>query len=302
MGWFIVGGIVAILGIIMVIASFVVDKNKGSSAEKSKGPVLAGGTIALVVGALITLPSVFFTVDEGESKVMKSFGAVVGSTTTPGIHTKAPWTSTTTYDTKSNQLEYRGDSSITFNDKDNATADLDITIRYSIDPGQVESIYAEYQTQENFINRQLDPDVRSVSRTTPAKYTTAQVYGEMRNQIGIDIQKTLTERWEKAGVRNVEVNVQGVRYSQNIIDANNNLAAERTKVEQAKAETATAGEQAKKKVVEAEAQSKANGLLSKSLTPEILKARQIEALQTAAEKGQLIVDGNGGILLNVDKK
>lgn len=296
MVWFIIGGLIAVIAIITLVIGFT------AKDKEEKNPILVAGVIGLVLGVLVTLPSVFFTVDEGESKVMKSFGAVVGSTTSPGIHTKAPWSSTTTFDTKSNQLEYRGDSSITFNDKDNATAELDITIRYSIDPSQVESIYAEYQTQDNFINRQLDPDVRSVSRTTPAKYTTAQVYGEMRNQIGVDIQKTLTERWEKAGVRNVEVNVQGVRYSQNIIDANNNLAAERTKVEQAKAETTTAGEQAKKKVVEAEAQAKANDLLTKSLTPEVLKAKQIEALQTAAEKGQLIITDGNKTIVDATKK
>lgn len=297
MVWFILGCVVALVGVGSVLYSLAANEN-------SKVPTRLAGIGALVLGIGLMTPAMVFPQNPGEAKVIKNFGgSISGVSTDSGFHMKAPWQDTTTFDTKNNQLEYRGQSEITFNDKDNATGNLDITVRYSLEPTKVADIYTNYQTQENFMTRQLDPDVRSVSRTAPAKYSTAEVFGEKRNQIGADIQKTLAERWEKAGVRNVEVNIQGVRYSDNIVEANNNLAAERTKAQQAKAETVTAEEQAKKKVVEAQAQAKANELLTKSLTPEVLQAKQIEALQIAAEKGQLIItDGKTTPLVDVTKK
>jgi regulator of protease activity HflC (stomatin/prohibitin superfamily) len=69
------------------------------------------------------------------------------------------------------------------------------------------------------------------------------------------------------------------------------------KQQKAQADLRAAETAAQQKVVEAQAESDANGILSASLTPQVLEQRRIDALLKAAESGSLIVDGGGGGIL-----
>jgi regulator of protease activity HflC (stomatin/prohibitin superfamily) len=275
--------------------------------------IVAGA--AAVLALVLTFFSAAYTQDEGEAKALRSFtGELVGSDITPGISFKAPWVSAINFDTRNNIASYIGDgqsdfnggkptgNQITFTDKDSAAGNVDVVVTYSIRPDKIEDIYREYKTQENFRSRLIEQDIRATVRTVPSAYSTVEVLTQ-RSKISDGIQQALAARWERWGVTSVQVALQEIRYPDQITERFNNLTAERTRAEEAKAKTVTAENEAKTALVQAQGEAKANEARSKALTPEVLQQQYIDALKIAAEKGQLIItDGESTPLLNVPTK
>ena len=82
----------------------------------------------------------------------------------PGLHWKAPWVDTVTFDVRNQRAVFvteqsfgEGDNiggapdgpQITVQDAEGVTANIDIAIRYSLDPDSVIDIYSAYYSEEN---------------------------------------------------------------------------------------------------------------------------------------------------------
>ena len=236
--------------------------------------------------------STVYTQDEGEGKAMRSFiGERVDADTSPGLDFKAPWVKAIAIDTRNNIASYVSDGNADFNggrptgnqisfaDRDSAADNIDVVVTYSIQPEKIEDIYREYKPQEKFHSRLIEQDIRAAVRTVAASYSTVEVLTQ-RAEISDSIQNALATRWEKWGVNSVQVVLQEIRYPDAIMERFNNLTAERTRAEEAKAATVTAEGSAKKRIAEAEA----NRLLEKSLTPNVLENRLIEMHKSVGEK------------------
>ncbi|MDR2255938.1 MAG: prohibitin family protein [Arthrobacter sp.] len=283
-------------------------KRAGAEAPARSARWTGVGAGVLAVFGLVMLGTSFlYTQDEGEAKALRSFtGELVGSKVEPGIGIKAPWVETVTFDTRNNVAKFSdADSgttgnSIPFNDKAGTRGSMDVTVTYAVRPDMVEAIYKEYRTQDMFRTRLINQDIAAMVRTVPSRYTTVEVLSK-REEVSANILEALEKRWERWGVTGIQVALQDIRYPEQIMERFENLTAEQTRAEEAKAATVTAEQEAKKKLVEAEGEAKANAARSKALTPEVLQQQYIEALKTAAEKGQLIItDGKTTPMINVD--
>lgn len=266
---------------------------------------------AVLLGAVLFLLSGLYTQDAGEAKVQRSFtGALVGQTTEPGLHFKAPWVQTVTFDIRNQTVSYVGPAEaadtdhsggrrtgpqITFQDREGVTGNLDVVVRYSIKPDAVLDIYREYQTQQNFLSRVITNDVRSVARAIPAKYNTIQVYNE-RERIGAELREALEERWASEGVIVEQVSLQEIRYSDNVRARFDEAQAARIAESRARAEQEVKRVEAESRIIEAQGIADANEILTESLTPEVLTQRYLEAIAS----GTVFVVPEGSTpLLNV---
>lgn len=284
------------LSVVMLLAGIVVSLFVIDNSFRILGLIVS---VAVAVGFF--LPGVIYTQDIGEAKVLKNAsGSVVGSDTTSGFSNKAPWVSTVNYDIRNQQVTFRGDgksagdngAQITIQDKEGVSAEIDINVRYSIDPASVETIHAQYQTQVNFVSRFIENDIRAGVRAIPSKYTTLGLLGD-RTKVESDIRTYLEQRWEKAGVVVESVSLQDIRYPEEVKQRFSDAQNARTDVEKARAKLEETKVSAEQQVVQAEAAAKANNLLNKSLTPEILQYKQLETLEKVGEKGNTIVVPQG---------
>lgn len=266
--------------------------NKGFNLKRALRFVAAG---ILTIALIFTTFASFYTQDPGEAVVQKSItGELVGQTTKPGMHLKAPWVKTVSFDIRNNVITYVGDGSkgdhsggsatgaqITFQDREGVTGNLDIVVRYSINPEAVTDIYAGYQTQENFVNRVITNDVRSVVRNVPSKYTTIEVYNG-REAIGAEILAGLEARWANDGIVVEEVSLQEIRYSDDVKARFDEAQAARIAVTKATAEQETARVNAETEVIKQQGVADANAILTESLTEEVLRQRYIDAIAKAS--------------------
>lgn len=262
------------------------------------GAAVGAGLLAIVLGFGAFFWSATYKQDEGESNVLRSFtGKVTEVDSTPGLSMKAPWVKAIPFDVRNNQINYE---QLTFSDKNGTSGTIDLSLTYSLNPDSVDSIYKEYKKQEKFEAELVAKDVAAVLRSVTPKFSNVEMMTKP-TEVSAAMLAGLEQRWSDWGVTGVQVVLGKPGYPDTITERLENLTAEQTRAEEAKAATVTAEEKAKQKLVEAKAESDANKLLEKSLTNRVLEQRRIDMLKSVGEKGNLIItDGEAQPLLNVD--
>lgn len=296
MGFFVFALLLLVIGLVTTFLGF--RYSRAHRGENDGSPEFSGritgfiGVAVAVLGLALVVPSTFYTQDAGEAKVTVSWtGELIGQTTTPGVHFKAPWVEVRTFDVRNNLVAYVGDGSanyagnattgpqITFQDKEGVTGNMDLTVRYSINGDSVLDIYREYQTQDAFVSKVISETVRSEARKATSTRTTIQVYND-RAGLALDIQKALEGKLSSQGVTVEDVNLQEIRYSSDVVARFDEAQSARIAVDKAKAEQEAATVQAQTKVIAAQGDADANAILTESLTPEVLTQRYIDAMKT----------------------
>lgn len=264
---------------------------------------LVGGLVlaaSLILGGVTWAFNSAYTQDPGEASVLKSFtGQVVGKETTEGLHWKSPWVSRDPYDIRNQQVIFAHSTGaegqgangpqITVQDKEGVSANIDITVRYSVDPDAVIDIYKRYGSQENFVSKFIENDIRAGVRLVPTQYTTLELLTSGRAAAEQGITEYLESRWAKAGVRVETVSLQEIRYSDDVKARFDAAQSARIEVEKAQAELEAAEVSSQQKIVSAEAEAEANRILAESLTDVVLKQRYLDALQQVGKDGNMII-------------
>lgn len=262
-------------------ASFFVPK-ESSDRRSDANPrkitrIVAGGLagVALIFGGIGSL----YTQDVGEAKVLRSVsGEVVGESTEPGFHVKAPWIKAIAWDVRDNVVEYVADGDtnhnggsatgprITVQDGDGVDANIDLTVRYSIAGDKVEELYARFGTQQNLVTKLIEPGIRSAMREIPAQYGSLELLNQ-RADVQANVRDALIAEWEDDGIIVEDVAIQEIVQPENVKAAFARAQEARTAVETEKANLEKARIEAEK-----------NAVATSALTPEILADRYIAAL------------------------
>lgn len=293
------------LGALLVAGFYQFEDKSGKTITRGIGVVAI--LIALVVGA----GSSFYTQDAGEAKVkIDATGNITGQTTETGLHLKFPWESTKTFNIRNQPATFVGNGStdnsgsvpdgaqITVGDSSGVQSNVDITVRYSIDPSAVTKIYTAYSNEESFKASFIKPDVRSVVRDVMGSYTVIEAYATDREAVSAAIEEALTSKWEKSGVRVDSISLQEVRPPETVLTKFADQQAAQTNVDVETANLAAETVKAQQKVVTAQAEADANAILAASLTDPILKQRYLDTLKELAAGGNVIVvpEGFSGIV------
>lgn len=296
--------------IMLAMLFFIHSYNKNPNDD---GPMSYGFcAVPLVIGLITLATGCFYAQDIGEAVVLKNFGgSLAGYTTDAGFHLKAPWQDATSWDIRNRLINFYRDSeyvydngsysgaTVTINDSSGTKADCDVQVIYSINPDAVQQLYAEYGNQEAYVSSYVSNDVRQTVRDCAGQFTTIQLLTD-KDSFAQSIQTTLGERWADSGVVVESVQVQDIRYSDDITNAY--AAAQAAQVEQTAASDRqeTARIEAETKVIESQGTADSNAILNESLTPEVLTQRYYETLQSLGANGNLVVtDGtNAPVVIN----
>jgi len=289
---------------------------RGTNVNISRAARWAAAAL-FFLAIVFTLFSSFFRQDVGQANVLRDWtGNIVGTETASGLHPKAPWVDVVTFDVRNQRAVFvseqepgQGDNiggspdgpQITVQDAEGVTANIDIAIRYSLDPAAVSDIYSAYYNEDNLKQRLIFNDIRSVVRSVPGRFDTLEMLTN-RNAVQEAILEALEARWSDDGIIVEDVALQEIRYGEQVTgayaaaqEAQINVQTETAKLEAAKVS-------AQQKVVQAQAEADANAILAASLTPAILQQRYLDTLKELAAAGNLVIvpEGFSG-LVNVAK-
>ena len=161
------------------------------------------------------------------------------------------------------------------NAKDGSSFSVDPTLSFNIVSGNSPKIFTKYRKNLEEVSKTTILNyVKDAFRLQMNKYTTDEIVSN-REKFENDVQKTLSEVLDKEGFK-LEQLTSGLQYPQTIVDAvnsKNKAVQEAMKVEN---ELRLVEAQAKKMIVQAEAEKKANELKQESLTPMLIQQQFIE--------------------------
>lgn len=323
---FVVAIILAVLTAIVLLVALFGPKETENSLGDTVSPRKVARRIALGLGFLTLVFGLLASVynqSVGTARVIINAGGTISHTDeTPGFGFKAPWQKAVDFDLFSQELKFAGNGEgapdytggsvngqqVTVSVKGGAQSNVDVSVTYSLDSNAVEGIYKEYRSQERFNQQVVVPTTLNTIRGVPSEYTPVQFRGEKRGEAQDKMIEALNNRLESKGINVTNVNIQDIRFTDEVEGSIKAVEVAQQKEAEAQANLRATEVSAQAQVVEAQAEAdaaiakaqgdaEANRLLSESLTPQVLQQRYIEAISKA---GTVIVgEGTGSPLINI---
>lgn len=224
---------------------------------------------------LIFLSKSIVTIDAGEAGVLwKRFGGGVVTEQPPlgeGFHVVAPWNKVYVYEVRQQELFEKM--------KVLSSNGLEIQIDAS---AWYQPVYADLgdlhqNLGENYLQRVIQPAIRSAARSVVGRYTPEQLYSSKRDAIQDEIFTETKKILEKQFVQLNEVLVRDVTLPPTIKEAIERKLRQEQESLEYEFRLVTAAKEAEKVIIEAKGKADANKILSASLTDKILQDKGIEA-------------------------
>ncbi|NLB61154.1 MAG: prohibitin family protein [Clostridiales bacterium] len=212
----------------------------------------------------------------------------------------------------STEVQTRVIPGLTGQTEDAQYLEMVIDIKYRVNKERAFEVFRLYRTLENVSQSLIEPTVQRSIETITTQYNVIEILGEERNAVYTGIEEELTERLSKNGIDFISINFMDTDAGEAIEVAIQNEAVAKKEVEtaqqrlekvqiesqekiiQSEAERDAAKIKAEMLLIEANAQAEANEILSKSLTPELLKKMEMDARMkwgwVTVYTGQAIVD------------
>lgn len=256
-------------------------------------PKIALPLIITGIVLIVLLAKSAVTIDSGEAGVLfKTFGEGVVTDEPPmgeGFHLVAPWNKVYIYEVRQQELFEKM--------KVLSSNGLEIQIDAS---AWYEPVYNDLgnlhqSLGQNYLQRVIQPAIRSAARSVVGRYTPEQLYSSKRDAIQDEIFLETKKILEKQSVQLNEVLVRDVTLPNTIKDAIERKLKQEQESLEYEFRLVTAEKEAEKVRIEAQGKADANKILSASLTDKILQDKGIDATLKLSESpnSKVIVIGSG---------
>ena len=256
-------------------------------------PKVAVPIIISVFVLIVLLAKSAVTIGSGEAGVLfKTFGEGVVVDEPPmseGFHIVAPWNKVYIYEVRQQELFEKM--------KVLSSNGLEIQIDAS---AWYEPVYKDLgnlhqSLGQNYLQRVIQPAIRSAARSVVGRYTPEQLYSSKRDAIQDEIFAETKKILDKQYVQLNEVLVRDVTLPNTIKEAIERKLRQEQESLEYEFRLVTAAKEAEKVIIEAKGKAESNRILSASLTDKILQDKGIEATVKLSESpnSKVIVIGSG---------
>lgn len=246
-----------------------------------------------VVVLIILIAKSTVTINSGEAGVLyKTFGGGVVTDEPPlseGFHLVAPWNRIFIYEVRQQSL----DEKMQVLSSNGLEINLDATVWFQPSYTNLGKLHQE--RGEAYIQRVLQPAIRSAARSVVGRYIPEQLYASKREAIQREIFEETQILLKNQYVQINEVLVRDVSLPASIKDAiERKLGQEQESLEYV-FRLEKAQQEAERQRIDAEGKARANEILSASLNNQILKEKGIQAtLELARSPNAKVVVIGGG--------
>ncbi len=248
-----------------------------------KRSVITG--IIVFVASIILFGS-FRTINSGEVGIRVRFGKVISTQMNEGVNFKIPLVeSIVKMNIQVQKVEVTTESS----SKDLQLVNMQLAVNYRVDGTKATELYKNVGTKYEEVV--LQPAIQESIKAVTSRYTAEELITK-RNEVSTECMKELDAKVSKYGLVIDNFNITNFNFSAEFNKAIEEKQIAEQKVLTAKQELEKSKVEADRKVVEAEAEKKANEMKQQSLTDNVIKEKFIEKWN-----GQLpTVTGGNGIL------
>ncbi len=249
--------------------------------------------ITLIIFAVILLAKSAITIGSGEAGVLyKIFGGGVVTDEPPlgeGFHLVAPWNKVIVYEVRQQELFEK----MKVLSSNGLEIQIDASAWYKPITPDLGKLHQE--KGENYLERIIQPAIRSAARSVVGRYTPEQLYSSKRDAIQEEIYAETKKILDRQYVQLNEVLVRDVTLPATIKDAIERKLKQEQESLEYEFRLVTAQKEAERQIIEAQGKADANRILSASLTDKILSDKGIEATIKLSESNnsKIIVIGSG---------
>ena len=299
MALFVVGIILAVVGVLMALFGNLripsAPNRQGVIVPERRVSLRPAGIAVAGLGLVLGVASSVRLVNATEVGVPVALGKV-GTPLRAGVHVVAPWTEVSAFSIRLQQSDMSqtpgegdrvGNDGVEVLSSEGGRMVLDITVRYAIEADSAGALFRQVGSMDGIKERIVRPDVRSKLRDVYSRYTAEEGYASSREKVAAEAEAAVREKLSPFGIVVDAVKVRNISLEANLqsqisakLEAKQ--AAERAAIEQGRAKTEAetrrlvAETDAQANVIAAKGQAEANTVLAQSLTPELLKAREID--------------------------
>jgi len=258
-----------------------------------KLPKVALPVVFAVILVIIILSKSTVTIDSGQAGVLyKTFddGVVVNEPPMgEGFHIVAPWNKVFIYEVRQQELFEK----MKVLSSNGLEIQIDASAWYEPVYSQLGNLHQSLG--ENYLQRVIQPAIRSAARSVVGRYTPEQLYSSKRDAIQDEIFAETKIILEKQYVQLNEVLVRDVTLPNTIKEAIERKLRQEQESLEYEFRLVTAKKEAEKVTIEAQGKADANKILSASLTDKILMDKGIDATVRLSESpnSKVIIVGSG---------
>lgn len=251
-------------------------------------PILLATVILIILVAKSTV-----TINSGEAGVLyKTFDEGVVTDGPPlgeGFHFVAPWNRVFVYEVRQQSL----DEKMQVLSSNGLEIKLDATVWFEPSYDDLGKLHQE--KGEEYVQRVLQPAIRSAARSVVGRYIPEQLYASKRETIQREIFEETELLLKNQYVQINEVLVRDVSLPSTIKEAIERKLKQEQESLEYEFRLAKATKEAERQRIESEGKAAANRILSASLTDMILKEKGIQATVKLAESpnSKVVVVGSG---------
>ena len=251
-------------------------------------PLLLGVIILIILVANSTV-----TINSGEAGVLyRTFNEGVVTDEPPlgeGFHFVAPWNKVFVYEVRQQSL----DEKMQVLSSNGLEIKLDATVWFEPSYDELGKLHQE--KGEEYVQRVLQPAIRSAARSVVGRYIPEQLYASKRETIQREIFEETELLLKNQFVQINEVLVRDVSLPPTIKEAIERKLRQEQESLEYEFRLAKATKEAERQRIESEVKAAANRNLSASLTDMILKEKGIQATVKLAESpnSKVVVIGSG---------
>lgn len=269
--------------------------------NKNKVVLLSILGLISICGALYGVKS-FKKIDVGNVGVVYSMSSgVQDEVLTTGYHFINPFFKVKQFPVSQQQLVLSNNPG-DYNEKEHqdwsvdAPADggmvkLNVSINYSFLADKVVPLYENFggMDGEDIVENRVQNQIIAYIKDITPRFTVMEIYSEKRSEVGQEISSYLTEKlMNEYGIEVSSVNIIDVQLDATLMekvkakeqakqDKEKALLDMETAVAQAKTDKVKAESEAQVAIEKAKGEAEANRLLSESITPELIKMKEMEA-------------------------
>jgi regulator of protease activity HflC (stomatin/prohibitin superfamily) len=251
-------------------------------------PILFLGIILIIVIAKSTI-----TIDSGEAGVLyKTFGGGVVTDEPPlseGFHFVAPWNKVYVYEVRQQSI----DEDMQVLSSNGLEIELDASVWFQPDYDDLGLLHQK--KGEAYVQRVLQPAVRSAARAVVGRYNPEQLYSSKREAIQKEIFDETALLLKDQYVQINEVLVRDVSLPTTIKDAIERKLRQEQESLEYEYRLTKAEQEAERQRIDAEGKARANQILAASLTDKVLQEKGIQATIELAKSpnAKVVVIGSG---------
>lgn len=277
-----------IVAVIAVVVAFYLYSN---AKRKNIKPQTTFALIGMLAAILVAVSQMFTIIPAGHSGVIDFFGSVSDKTLGPGVNFVNPMANVVKFDTRKQEIK----EVMNVPSKEGMSVELEISMIFQLKMDKVNQIYKTAGNYEEYLQKLIIPNLRSVVRGVTTKFEAKALYTAEREKLENEMRDKLSSVKEISEITVLSTPLRQITLPRGLTAS----IEEKLKSEQESQRMTFVLErerqEAERKRIEAKGISDFQTIVSQGISDQLLRWKGIEATEKLAnsQNSKVIVIGSG---------